>query len=55
MSLLYAGIDYNHIKPLGHWRSDEMILYLHVQAVTFTPQYTRAMVTHDDYFLIPNQ
>ncbi|EJK56394.1 hypothetical protein THAOC_23722 [Thalassiosira oceanica] len=32
MAMLCDGLDTDHIKLFGRWRSDELLTYLHVQA-----------------------
>ena len=32
MAMLCGGIESDHIRLIGRWRSDEMYRYLHVQA-----------------------
>jgi hypothetical protein len=32
MALLCAGVDRDHFRMIGRWRSDELFRYLHVQA-----------------------
>jgi hypothetical protein len=55
MALLCAGIDSDIIRLVGRWRSDEMLRYLHVQALTHTTRLAAAMVQHGTFSLLPHQ
>ena len=55
MALLCAGIDSDIIRLVGRWRSDEMLRYLHVQALPHTTQLAAAMVQHGTFSLLPHQ
>ena len=55
MALLCANIDHDRIKLIGRWCSDEMLRYLHVQAVPVMSKFARAMITDGDFQLIPNR
>jgi hypothetical protein len=54
MALLCADVDSDRIKLLGRWRSDEMLRYLHVQALPFVAPLATLMVQHGYYTLLPN-
>jgi hypothetical protein len=55
MALLCAAVDTDIIRLLGRWRSDEMLRYLHVQALPILAPLASQMVQHGNYTLIPNQ
>jgi hypothetical protein len=55
MALLCADVDTDRIRLLGHWRSDEMLRYLHVQALPIVTPLANLMVQHGYYTLLPNQ
>ncbi len=55
MALLCAKVDPDRIRLLGHWRSDEMLRYLHVQAFPVVAHLAPAMLQHGHFTLIPNQ
>lgn len=44
MALLCGGIDRDLAQLFGRWKSDAMLVYLHVQAVPIVTRLTRAMV-----------
>lgn len=54
MALLCARIDTDVIRLIGRWRSDEMLRYLHVQAMPLMANFARAMATHGAFTLLPN-
>ena len=54
MLLLCANVDTNHIHLLGHWCSDEMLHYLHVQAFPIVSTLAPLMLCHGTFALIPN-
>jgi hypothetical protein len=54
MALLCAVVDTDIIRLLGRWRSDEMLRYLHVQALPILAPLASQMVQHGNYTLIPN-
>jgi hypothetical protein len=54
MALLCANVDTDRIRLLGHWRSDEMLRYLHVQTHQVVTHLAPAMLDHGDFQLIPN-
>jgi len=53
MSLLCAAVDTDVIRLLGRWRSDEMMRYLHVQALPILAPLATQMVTHGAFTLLP--
>jgi hypothetical protein len=55
MALLCAEVDTDRIRLLGRWRSDEMLRYLHVQALPIVAPLANLMVQHGYYTLLPNQ
>jgi hypothetical protein len=54
MALLCAAVDTDIIRLIGRWRSDEMLRYLHVQALPIVAPLARQMLQHGNYALIPN-
>jgi len=54
MALLCANVDTDRIRLLGRWRSDEMLRYLHVQAVPVVAHIASTMFRHGNFNLIPN-
>jgi hypothetical protein len=54
-ALLCAGVDTDVIRLLGRWRSDEMLRYLHTQAVPVMRDFARKMLAGGNFTLIPNQ
>ena len=44
----------NTISPIRRWRSDAMLLYLHVQATPVMKMFASLMVQHVDYTLHTN-
>jgi len=55
MALLCANVDTDRIRLLGRWRSDEMLRYLHVQAVPVVAPIASAMLRNGHFTLLPNQ
>ena len=56
MALLCAGIDSDIIWLVGRWRLDEVLRYLHVQALPHpTTNLAAAMVQHGTFSLLPHQ
>jgi hypothetical protein len=55
MALLCAGVDSNIIRLVGRWKSDEMLRYLHVQALPHTTALAADMVRHGAFSLLPHQ
>ncbi len=54
MALLCAHVDSDTIRLLGRWRSDEMLRYLHVQAVPVMRDFAQRMLTHGSFTFLPN-
>jgi hypothetical protein len=54
MALLCANVDPDTIRLLGRWRSDEMLRYLHVQAIPLVTPMASLMVRHGHFHFIPN-
>jgi hypothetical protein len=54
MALLCTRVDANTIRLLGRWRSDEMLRYLHVQAVPLVTPLANQMLRQGSYTLLPN-
>ena len=55
MALLCSGIDTDIIRLIGRWRSDEMLRYLHLQAEPLMRGFSKRMVTHGNYSMLPGQ
>ena len=53
MALLLGKVDTDTIKLVGRWRSDAMLVYLHVSARPIMQAHARTMVQHGAYALIP--
>ena len=54
MVILCAELDSNKIWLLGHWQSDEMLWYLHIQAYPLISKFTMAMLQHGTFHFVPN-
>jgi hypothetical protein len=55
MALLCSGVDTDVIRLVGRWKSDEMLRYLHVQALPHTTALAHDMVRHGAFSLLPHQ
>jgi len=55
MALLCANVDTDVIRLVGRWKSDEMLRYLHVQALPHTSRLAADMVRHGAFTLLPHQ
>lgn len=55
MSLLCARVDTDVIRLLGRWRSDEMLRYLHVQALPILAPLAAQMLRHGAFPLLANR
>jgi hypothetical protein len=55
MALLCANVDTDRIRLLGRWRSEEMLRYLHVQAIPVVAPIATAMLRNGQFSLVPNQ
>jgi hypothetical protein len=53
-ALLLAQVNPDVICLIGHWRSDGMLWYLHVQAYPLMRDYSHCMLLAGTYTLIPN-
>jgi hypothetical protein len=53
-ALLCADVNPDKIRLLGRWRSDEMLRYLHVQALPIVAPLASLIVQHGFFTLIPN-
>ena len=53
MALLCSGIDTDIIGLIGHWRSDEMLRYLHLQAEPLMRGFSKRIITHGNYSMLP--
>ena len=54
MVLLCSGVDHDIISLIGRWRSDEMMRYLHVQAEPIMRNFSKLMIIHSNYNLLPH-
>ena len=54
MALLCSGVDRDIISLIGRWRSDEMMRYLHVQAEPIMRNFSKVMISHGNYNLLPH-
>jgi hypothetical protein len=54
MALLCANVDTDKIMLLGCWRSDEMLRYLHVQALPIVAPFASQMLHQRHFTLLPN-
>ncbi len=54
MALLCADVDTDKIRLLGRWGSDEMLRYLHVQALPIVTPFASLMVRHGHFSFIPS-
>ena len=54
MALLFSGVDTDIISLIGCWRSDEMLWYLHVQADPIMRNYSKLIISHGNYNLLPH-
>jgi hypothetical protein len=55
MPLLCAHVDTNIIRLVGHWRSDKMLRYLHVQAEFVMRDFSKRMLADRYFNLLPNR
>ena len=53
MALLCGNVDYNVIKLLGRWHSDQMMRYLHAQAQPIVHRLAAKMYNHGQYTFLP--
>ncbi len=54
MALLCVAVDPDIIHLLGRWCSDEMLHYLHVQALPVVVPLATQMLQHGNFALIPH-
>ena len=54
MALLCSGVNTGIISLIGRWRSDKMLRYLHVQAEPIIRNYSKLMINHGNYNLLPH-
>jgi len=54
MALLCANTDPDIIRLVGRWKSDEMLRYLHVQALPHITRLAQDMVQHGAFSLLPH-
>ena len=54
MALLCSGVYNNIISLIGRCRSDEMLRYLHVQAEPIMRKFSKLMISHGNYNLLPH-
>ena len=54
MALLCSSVDNEIISLIGRWRSDEMLRYLHVQAEPIMRNFSKLMISHGNYNLLPH-
>ena len=52
--LLCSGVGTDIISLIGSWRSDKMLWYLHVQAETIMSNYSKLIINHSNYNLLPH-
>ena len=55
MALLCSGIDTDIIRLIGRWRSEEMLRYLQLQAEPLMRGFSKRMVIHGNYSMLPVQ
>ena len=55
MALLCSVIDTYIIQLVGQWRSDEMLRCLQLQAEPLMQGFSKRMVTHGNYSMLPGQ
>ena len=53
MALLNERVDRNVIQLIGRWKSDAMLLYLHIQAHNLMSGFSKLMLTGGNFALIP--
>ena len=54
MALLCSGVGNDIISLIGRWRSDEILRYLHVQAEPIMRNFSKLMIIHGNYNLLPH-
>ena len=53
-ALLFSGVYHDIISLIGRWRSDEMMSYLPVQAEPIVRKFSKLMISHGNYNLLPH-
>ena len=54
MALLCSGVEKDIISLIGRWRSGEMMRYLHVQAEPIMRNFSKLVISHVNYNLLPH-
>ena len=54
MALLCSGVENYIISLIGRWRSDKMLRYIHVQAAPIMRNFSKLMISHGNYNLLPH-
>ena len=54
MALLFSGVENDIISLIGRWRSDEILWCLHVQAEPIIRNFSKLMISHGNYNLLPH-
>ena len=54
MALLCSGVDHDIISLIGRWRSNKMMRYLHMQAEPIMRNFSKLMISHGNYNLLPH-
>ena len=54
MALLCSGVDHDIISLIGCWRSNEMMRYIHMQDETIMRNFSKLMISHVNYNLLPH-
>ena len=54
MALLCYGVNNDITSLIGRWRSDEMLQYLHMQAEPIMRNFSKLMISHGNYNLLPH-
>ncbi len=53
MALLCAGVGSDRLRMIGHWKSDELFRYLHVQAQPIMTGLSAAMLSDGSFRMAP--
>ena len=54
MAVLCYSVDTDIISLIGRWRSDKILRYLHVQSEPIMRNYSKLMIRHGNYTLLPH-
>ena len=54
MALLCSGVDNDIISLIEHGRSDKILWYLHVQAELIMRNFSKLIISHGNYNLLPH-